>query len=148
MPALSQNCFYPIILLFALFQIKMNAIKIQFVNNNDDEENNTFNMTHILDNILLVNYDKFKIPETPTNVLVDINVRSMSRISESDMEYTFDCYFRQMWIDHRLSWLVGPDKLVLNIKVIEKIWTPHTYFINSKISHVILSYFILTYIYW
>ena len=125
---------YWIVLMIVLFKKEANSDKIQFVN--DDDKYKTFNMTHILDNILLVDYDRLKMPTNPTYVLVDINVRSMSHISESDMEYTFDCYFRQMWIDHRLSWTTGPDKLALNIKVIEKIWTPHTYFINSKISHV------------
>ena len=65
----------------------------------------------------------------------------MSHISELDMEYTFECYFRQTWVDQRLKWVNGPEKLILNIKVIEKIWTPHTYFQNSKISHVSLTNF-------
>ncbi len=122
-----------IILSIYLSSTAANTKKIQFINNHENDE--SFNMTNILDS-LLVDYDKLKTPEFPTKVFVDINVRSMSHISESDMDYTFECYFRQTWIDKRLQWSIGPDKFVLNIKVIEKIWTPHTYMINSKISHV------------
>lgn len=47
-----------------------------------------------------------------------------------------DCYFRQYWRDSRLSFL-GPIKsLSLNIKMLERIWRPDTYFYNGKNSYV------------
>ena len=56
----------------------------------------------------------------------------MSKISELDSEYTFNCYFRQSWQDKRLSFNKGPNRLTVNIKLLEKIWQPYTYFANSN----------------
>ena len=38
----------------------------------------------------------------PTLVDVNLNIRSMGPISERDMAYQMDCYFRQSWVDKRL----------------------------------------------
>ncbi|XP_044254225.1 gamma-aminobutyric acid receptor alpha-like isoform X2 [Tribolium madens] len=60
----------------------------------------------------------------------------MGPVSELDMEYSMDCYFRQYWRDQRLSFL-GPIKsLSLSIKMLERIWRPDTYFYNGKHSYV------------
>ncbi|XP_018579320.1 gamma-aminobutyric acid receptor subunit alpha-2 isoform X1 [Anoplophora glabripennis] len=60
----------------------------------------------------------------------------MGPVSELDMEYSMDCYFRQYWRDQRLSFL-GPIKsLSLSIKMLERIWRPDTYFYNGKNSYV------------
>ncbi|CAG9768529.1 unnamed protein product [Ceutorhynchus assimilis] len=60
----------------------------------------------------------------------------MGPVSELDMEYSMDCYFRQYWRDQRLSF-VGPIKsLSLSIKMLERIWRPDTYFYNGKNSYV------------
>lgn len=62
----------------------------------------------------------------------------MSKISELDSEYTFDCYFRQSWKDPRLSFSFGPKILIVNIRMLDKIWRPYTYFANSNFASVIL----------
>ncbi|KAK9870325.1 hypothetical protein WA026_006411 [Henosepilachna vigintioctopunctata] len=60
----------------------------------------------------------------------------MGPISELDMEYSMDCYFRQYWRDQRLSFH-GPIKsLSLSIKMLERIWRPDTFFYNGKNSYV------------
>ncbi|KAK0078701.1 hypothetical protein PV325_002183 [Microctonus aethiopoides] len=60
----------------------------------------------------------------------------MGPVSELDMDYSMDCYFRQYWRDSRLSFL-GPIKsLSLSIKMLERIWRPDTYFYNGKQSYV------------
>ncbi|EDW26951.1 GL25394 [Drosophila persimilis] len=60
----------------------------------------------------------------------------MGPVSERDMEYSMDCYFRQYWRDKRLSF-EGPIKsLSLSIKMLDKIWRPDTYFYNGKHSHI------------
>ncbi|KAJ3657650.1 hypothetical protein Zmor_009437 [Zophobas morio] len=77
-----------------------------------------------------------EIPEQPTVVQTNILIRSMGPVSELDMEYSMDCYFRQYWRDQRLSFL-GPIKsLSLSIKMLERIWRPDTYFYNGKHSYV------------
>lgn len=72
----------------------------------------------------------------PTVVRTNMLIRSMGPVSELDMDYSMDCYFRQSWRDSRLSF-VGPIKsLSLSIKMLERIWRPDTYFYNGKHSYV------------
>ncbi|XP_031340148.1 gamma-aminobutyric acid receptor alpha-like isoform X2 [Photinus pyralis] len=95
------------------------------------------NITLVLDN-LLKNYESSHLPthDKPTVVKTNILIRSMGPVSELDMEYSMDCYFRQYWRDQRLSFL-GPIKsLSLSIKMLERIWRPDTYFYNGKNSYV------------
>lgn len=58
--------------------------------------------------------------------------------------YSMDCYFRQYWRDERLGF-TGPKKntnklsinqLSLNVKMLEKIWKPDTYFHNGLSSYL------------
>lgn len=75
--------------------------------------------------------------KAPTKIFVDIFVRSMSKISEIDSEFTFNCYFRQMWKDPRLAFGDnGPDMIIASIKILDKIWKPYTYFPNSNVAYV------------
>ncbi|XP_033217149.1 gamma-aminobutyric acid receptor alpha-like [Belonocnema kinseyi] len=97
------------------------------------------NITMVLEN-LLKNYENSQLPThgkgVPTVVRTNILIRSMGPISELDMDYSMDCYFRQYWRDSRLSFL-GPIKsLSLSIKMLERIWRPDTYFYNGKQSYV------------
>uniref|UniRef100_A0A182XYF7 Uncharacterized protein n=1 Tax=Anopheles stephensi TaxID=30069 RepID=A0A182XYF7_ANOST len=97
------------------------------------------NITIILEN-LLKRYENSQIPThgqgVPTLVQTNILIRSMGPVSELDMDYSMDCYFRQYWRDKRLSFQ-GPIKsLSLSIKMLERIWRPDTYFYNGKHSHV------------
>uniref|UniRef100_A0A182IXG1 Uncharacterized protein n=2 Tax=Anopheles atroparvus TaxID=41427 RepID=A0A182IXG1_ANOAO len=97
------------------------------------------NITIILEN-LLKRYENSQIPThgqgVPTVVQTNILIRSMGPVSELDMDYSMDCYFRQYWRDKRLSFQ-GPIKsLSLSIKMLERIWRPDTYFYNGKHSHV------------
>ncbi|XP_029297864.1 gamma-aminobutyric acid receptor subunit alpha-6a [Cottoperca gobio] len=53
------------------------------------------------------------------------------------MDYTMDMFFRQMWVDERLKFEGPTEILRLNNRMVDKIWTPDTFFRNSKkaISH-------------
>ncbi|CAG5135697.1 unnamed protein product, partial [Candidula unifasciata] len=75
-------------------------------------------------------------------VNADLSLRSMGPISELDMIYTLDCYFRQRWIDQRLSMNISIENLTLGIKILERIWHPDTVFYNGQKSylHAITSY--------
>ncbi|XP_014286667.1 gamma-aminobutyric acid receptor subunit alpha-6 [Halyomorpha halys] len=97
------------------------------------------NITMVLEN-LLKNYESSQTPThgkgEPTIIKTNILIRSMGPVSELDMDYSMDCYFRQYWRDTRLSFL-GPIKsLSLSIKMLERIWRPDTYFYNGKHSYV------------
>ncbi|XP_030378780.1 gamma-aminobutyric acid receptor alpha-like [Scaptodrosophila lebanonensis] len=97
------------------------------------------NISIILEN-LLKRYEQSQLPThgqgLPTVVRTNILIRSMGPVSELDMDYSMDCYFRQYWRDKRLSFK-GPIKsLSLSIKMLDKIWRPDTYFYNGKHSHI------------
>ncbi|XP_024083752.1 gamma-aminobutyric acid receptor alpha-like isoform X2 [Cimex lectularius] len=63
-------------------------------------------------------------------------VRSMGPISEVDMTYSMDCYFRQTWVDTRLAYSGHKDTLALSITMLKRIWKPDTYFYNGKQSYL------------
>ena len=105
------------------------------------------NITMILED-LLKDYDKTERPAfkqgQATKVKINILIRSMGPISEEDMNYSMDCYFRQYWRDERLGFTglkknthkLSIDQLSLNVKMLEKIWKPDTYFHNGLSSYL------------
>ncbi|XP_020280636.1 gamma-aminobutyric acid receptor alpha-like isoform X2 [Pseudomyrmex gracilis] len=102
------------------------------------QRNNHSNISDLLDN-LLRGYDNSIRPDfggPPATVEVDIMVRSMGPISEVDMTYSMDCYFRQSWVDRRLAFQSGKETLALSISMLARIWKPDTYFYNGKHSYL------------
>ncbi|XP_063224797.1 gamma-aminobutyric acid receptor subunit alpha-2-like [Bacillus rossius redtenbacheri] len=97
------------------------------------------NITLVLDN-LLKDYESSQPPThgqgQPTVVTTNMLIKSMGPISEQDMDYSMDCYFRQYWRDSRLSFVGVNKSLSLSIKMLERIWRPDTYFYNGKNSYV------------
>ncbi|KAK6480493.1 gamma-aminobutyric acid receptor subunit alpha-3, partial [Huso huso] len=100
----------------------------------DDGKDNITIFTRILDR-LLDGYDNRLRPglgESVTEVETDIYVTSFGPVSDTDMEYTIDVFFRQRWRDERLKF-DGPMKILpLNNLLASKIWTPDTFFHNGK----------------
>ncbi|KAJ0050271.1 hypothetical protein NL108_014880 [Boleophthalmus pectinirostris] len=104
-----------------------------------NERINSDNITRILDR-LLDGYDNRLRPGSGggvTEVKTDIFVTSFGPVSDVEMEYTMDMFFRQMWVDERLKFEGPTEILRLNNLMVDKIWTPDTFFRNSKksISH-------------
>ncbi|CAJ0943086.1 unnamed protein product, partial [Mesorhabditis belari] len=95
-------------------------------------------------NSILKNYDKTFRPgfdkNRPTDVFIDIYVRTMGPISEFTDTYAFDCYFRQTWTDERLRFEFGDGHegrtLSLAMSMLDKIWKPDTYFWNGAGSYI------------
>uniref|UniRef100_A0A8C2URB8 Gamma-aminobutyric acid type A receptor subunit alpha4 n=1 Tax=Chinchilla lanigera TaxID=34839 RepID=A0A8C2URB8_CHILA len=78
------------------------------------------------------------IPLGPvTEVKTDIYVTSFGPVSDVEMEYTMDVFFRQTWIDKRLKYDGPIEILRLNNMMVTKVWTPDTFFRNGKksVSH-------------
>ncbi|XP_040904476.1 gamma-aminobutyric acid receptor subunit alpha-6a [Toxotes jaculatrix] len=112
---------------------------INLDNVNGNEKIYSDNITRILDR-LLDGYDNRLRPGsggTVTEVKTDIFVTSFGPVSDVEMEYTMDMFFRQMWVDERLKFEGPIEILRLNNLMVDKIWTPDTFFRNSKksISH-------------
>ncbi|KAK2155330.1 hypothetical protein LSH36_242g00015 [Paralvinella palmiformis] len=99
-----------------------------------------YNASFLLDT-LLRDYDKRLRPGfggEPLVVDVNINIRSMGPISEKDMAYQMDCYFRQSWVDHRLEFHGNgtPNVLPVSIRILDRLWKPDTNFYNGKNSYL------------
>ncbi|KAJ9596975.1 hypothetical protein L9F63_012005, partial [Diploptera punctata] len=108
------------------------------IKNQPTQSNNHRNVSELLDN-LLRGYDNSIRPDfggPPAIVEVDIMVRSMGPISEVDMTYSMDCYFRQSWVDRRLAFQGNKETLALSISMLQRIWKPDTYFYNGKQSYL------------
>ncbi|XP_039240879.1 gamma-aminobutyric acid receptor subunit alpha-4 isoform X4 [Pipra filicauda] len=92
------------------------------------------NFTSIL-NSLLDGYDNRLRPGfggPVTEVKTDIYVTSFGPVSDVEMEYTMDVFFRQTWIDKRLKYDGPIEILRLNNLMVSKVWTPDTFFRNGK----------------
>ncbi|XP_023132783.1 gamma-aminobutyric acid receptor subunit alpha-2 isoform X1 [Amphiprion ocellaris] len=90
--------------------------------------------TRILDS-LLDGYDNRLRPglgDRVTEVKTNIYVTSFGPVSDTDMEYTIDVFFRQTWKDERLKFHGPMNILPLNNLMASKIWTPDTFFHNGK----------------
>merc|ERR1719422_2630624 len=97
-----------------------------------------YNVSKLLDS-LLQDYDNSLRPDFGgghTLIEVNMQVRSMGPISEMDMSYIMDCYFRQSWVDKRLSFEGYEGALALSIEMLRKIWKPDTYVYNGKKSYL------------
>ncbi|XP_067241089.1 gamma-aminobutyric acid receptor subunit alpha-6a [Chanodichthys erythropterus] len=95
---------------------------------------NSENITRILDG-LLEGYDNRLRPGSGvsvTEVKTDIFVTSFGPVSDVNMEYTMDMFFRQMWVDERLAFQGPIEILPLNNRMVDKIWTPDTFFRNAR----------------
>ncbi|XP_037064975.1 gamma-aminobutyric acid receptor subunit alpha-4 isoform X4 [Peromyscus leucopus] len=107
--------------------------------NSKDEKLCPENFTRILDS-LLDGYDNRLRPGfggPVTEVKTDIYVTSFGPVSDVEMEYTMDVFFRQTWIDKRLKYDGPIEILRLNNMMVTKVWTPDTFFRNGKksVSH-------------
>uniref|UniRef100_A0A4W5M0M1 Gamma-aminobutyric acid type A receptor subunit alpha4 n=1 Tax=Hucho hucho TaxID=62062 RepID=A0A4W5M0M1_9TELE len=92
------------------------------------------NFTRILDR-LLDGYDNRLRPGfggPVTEVKTDIYVTSFGPVSDVEMEYTMDVFFRQTWMDRRLRYEGPIEILRLNNMMVSNVWTPDTFFRNGK----------------
>ncbi|XP_078514363.1 gamma-aminobutyric acid receptor subunit alpha-5 [Lissotriton helveticus] len=113
-------------------QLGLSQIAVPTVKDAANDDTTIF--TRILDG-LLDGYDNRLRPglgERITRVKTDIYVTSFGPVSDTEMEYTIDVFFRQSWKDERLSFKGPMQRLPLNNLLASKIWTPDTFFHNGK----------------
>ena len=103
----------------------------------DVPEDPGLNVSFLLNNFQ-IGYDRRVRPNyggIPVTVGVSLYILSIGDLSEKDMDFTFDMYFRQFWSDPRLSFdrvAFGIEKLVVGAEYIKLIWVPDTFFVNEK----------------
>ncbi|RUS87277.1 hypothetical protein EGW08_004957, partial [Elysia chlorotica] len=97
--------------------------------------NRTKVITNVLDH-LLDGYNKEIRPGIGGKSLViksSILIKSMGPVSENDMSYSMQVYFRQRWKDERLSFFLdNVTEFTLSNRFINNIWKPNSYFINGR----------------
>ncbi|GMT10200.1 hypothetical protein PFISCL1PPCAC_1497, partial [Pristionchus fissidentatus] len=85
-------------------------------------------------------YNKFRIPtEDGVKVTVEFWIQAITTIDEITNDFEMDIYINEMWLDPALCFEhLNPCKqnLSLNHQVLERLWTPNSCFINSKIAQI------------
>ncbi|CAH1264589.1 GABRB3 [Branchiostoma lanceolatum] len=86
---------------------------------------------------LLKGYDRNLRPNfggPAVDVLVSMQIASIDQISEVDLDYTITVFLRQYWRDNRLQYTGTNKSLSLDGRLVEKLWVPDTFLVNSKSS--------------
>ncbi|CAJ0931313.1 unnamed protein product, partial [Mesorhabditis belari] len=85
-------------------------------------------------------YNKLRIPkDTGMTVRVEIWIQAISSIDEMTNDFEMDIYITETWHDPALRFEhLNPCKgnLSLNHQVLDKLWTPNSCFINSKVAQI------------
>ncbi|XP_066599786.1 glutamate-gated chloride channel [Prorops nasuta] len=72
----------------------------------------------------------------PTNVKVNIFLRSISKIDDYNMEYSVQLTFREQWLDERLKFNdLGGRLKYLTLTESSRVWMPDLFFSNEKEGH-------------
>ncbi|CAA94228.1 Acetylcholine-gated chloride channel subunit acc-2 [Caenorhabditis elegans] len=97
--------------------------------------------TDIIDRLLNgTGYNKFRIPqEEGMTVVVEIWIQAITSIDELTNDFDMDIYITETWLDPALNFqTMTPCKgnLSLNHQVLDRLWTPNSCFINSKVAQI------------
>ncbi|XP_076352471.1 gamma-aminobutyric acid receptor subunit beta-like [Tachypleus tridentatus] len=123
----------PFLLLFLLLG---GAVADDYIVPSPKPGDSTINITKILNAFFQQGYDKRVRPNygrDPVVVDVSMFIIGISSVSEVQMDFTLDFYFRQFWTDERLSFKAGDlQSLSVGAEVVDRIWVPDTFFANEK----------------
>lgn len=97
-------------------------------------------ISKILNDFFDKGYDKRVRPNyggPAVNVSVTMRILSISSVSEVQMDFTADFYFRQTWVDPRLRFTRSGNihTLYVGAEVSKRIWLPDTFFGNEKLAY-------------
>ncbi|KAL0964285.1 hypothetical protein UPYG_G00321770 [Umbra pygmaea] len=79
-------------------------------------------------------YNKYLRPffdNGPVTVAMSLDIASIDTISEINMDYTATIFLRQRWTDERLVF-DGNKSLSLDGRLVELLWVPDTFIVDSK----------------
>uniref|UniRef100_A0A8C6UM62 Gamma-aminobutyric acid receptor subunit pi n=1 Tax=Neogobius melanostomus TaxID=47308 RepID=A0A8C6UM62_9GOBI len=83
---------------------------------------------------LMKGYNKYLRPffdNGPVTVGMSMDIASIDTISEINMDYTATIFLRQRWTDERLVF-EGNKSLSLDGRLVELLWVPDTFIVDSK----------------
>uniref|UniRef100_A0A8C5WBB0 Gamma-aminobutyric acid receptor subunit pi n=1 Tax=Leptobrachium leishanense TaxID=445787 RepID=A0A8C5WBB0_9ANUR len=83
---------------------------------------------------LMKGYNKYLRPffdDGPVTVGMSLDIASIDTISEINMDYTATIFLRQRWTDERLCF-EGNKSLSLDGRLVELLWVPDTFIVDSK----------------
>ncbi|XP_063078175.1 gamma-aminobutyric acid type A receptor subunit zeta, partial [Engraulis encrasicolus] len=83
---------------------------------------------------LMKGYNKYLRPffgNGPVTVGMSLDIASIDTISEINMDYTATIFLRQRWTDERLVFQ-GNKSLSLDGRLVELLWVPDTFIVDSK----------------
>ncbi|KAM9327085.1 gamma-aminobutyric acid receptor subunit pi [Gastrophryne carolinensis] len=83
---------------------------------------------------LMKGYNKYLRPffdDGPVTVGMSLDIASIDTISEINMDYTATIFLRQRWTDQRLVF-EGNKSLSLDGRLVELLWVPDTFIVDSK----------------
>ncbi|KAL7080019.1 hypothetical protein ACQ4LE_000027 [Meloidogyne hapla] len=119
-----------------------------FMINNKNENNlikekpkNCTTQVQIIDKLLNgTGYNKYRIPaENGVDVGIEFWIQAITEINEITNDFEMDIYINEMWLDPSLNFEhMSPCKqnLTLSHQVLEKLWSPNSCFINSKVAQI------------
>nr|XP_006002506.1 PREDICTED: gamma-aminobutyric acid receptor subunit pi [Latimeria chalumnae] len=84
--------------------------------------------------MLMKGYNKYLRPNfdgEPVKVGMSLDIASIDAVSEINMDYTATIFLRQRWIDERLLF-EGNKSLSLDGRLVELLWVPDTFIVDSK----------------
>ncbi|XP_053160530.1 gamma-aminobutyric acid receptor subunit pi-like isoform X2 [Hemicordylus capensis] len=83
---------------------------------------------------IMKGYNKYLRPffdNGPVSVGMSMDIASIDTISEINMDYTATIFLRQRWTDERLCF-EGNKSLSLDGRLVEMLWVPDTFIVDSK----------------
>ncbi|KAI1286410.1 Gamma-aminobutyric acid receptor subunit beta [Halotydeus destructor] len=130
-----QSCHVVLFIFYYLTTMTKMALTVQ--TNEDHSQELGSNITKILDDFFSGGYDRRVRPNyggPAVEVGVTMFIISISTVSEVQMDFTLDFYFRQAWKDPRLAFRELPriSELYVGAEVADRIWVPDTFFANEK----------------
>ncbi|XP_009906395.2 gamma-aminobutyric acid receptor subunit pi isoform X2 [Dryobates pubescens] len=83
---------------------------------------------------IIKGYNKYLRPffdDGPVSIGMSLDIASIDTISEINMDYTATIFLRQRWTDERLCF-DGNKSLSLDGRLVEMLWVPDTFIVDSK----------------
>lgn len=95
--------------------------------------------SYILPVLKAAKYDNNTVPvifdDVPVNVRVKLNIIQLANFNSQLMEYSIDAEMEMRWFDLRLANNYSHPIRIREKSVLEEIWKPDPYFVNSKYSY-------------